>query len=225
MKNYFFPLFVFLSLFFVSTGIKSQNIDNCNAALPICAAGQYPIDFTTSETIQPSCIDYPVAFKNARWIKISGFATAGIMEFDFIPDSGVDDIDFIVYKGSACTSLNELRCIASGPILGENLHCLGSTGLKTEATNTSINAGCSTGNYGSAIPVLAGDVYYILVNNFNSNQKCVFDLKIDAGLAGVLRDTLAPRSYVYCSNSTLPTLYYNLSKDSADGIKFRLGDV
>jgi hypothetical protein len=207
-------LLSFVILFVNAYNLHTQSLNNCSQSINICASGQYSIDFVQQETLQATCIDYPLEFNNARWIKISGFTGSGIMEFDFIPSDPSHDIDFIVYKGNDCSSLNEIRCILSGPIIGENANCLGVTGIGTGSSYPNLSPGCYTGTFGNYIPVASGEVYYILVNNFNSNENCTFNLKINTGLAKALRDTLAPKSYNYCSNDIAPTLYYNLSNDS-----------
>lgn len=90
-------------------------------------------------------------------------ATGGTLTFTINPNVFTDDYDFGVYgPNKACGSLGPpIRCNYSGAD--------GPTGLATDATNPNGGGGGAQAQWSSAMNVLPGETYYLVIDNFLSS--------------------------------------------------------
>ena len=103
---------------------------------------------------------------------------SGTLTFTLTPNQSSDDLDFAVYRLpngiDDCTNKELLRCMASGENVGAPFSewepCTGPTGLSTGSTDTEEIPGCQGGddNFVSAINMISGESYTLIVNNFSN---------------------------------------------------------
>ncbi|UOE37793.1 T9SS type B sorting domain-containing protein [Chryseobacterium oryzae] len=152
MKKLLSSLFIILNLF-----IFAQ--EDCVSAIAVC--GNSNINYTPSGigNINESlggCLSYE---NHSVWYKFT-IATSGTLTFDLIP-TGPVDYDWAIY-GPNVTCNNRgtpIRCNASA--------ALTSTGMNMTNTNTSSAAG-STSPYCKYMDVVAGQTYYLYVDNWST---------------------------------------------------------
>ncbi len=145
--------------------------DACNA-LAVCGGiFSTPYSYTGFGAIQeqnqfsPSngCFDE----SNSVWLKLT-VATPGLIAFTIAPVNTTNDYDFAVYNitGTTCnniTAANRVRCNGCDIFSSPN----GLTGLSL--TGVGVVSGPGPGpNFISAINAAAGDVYLIMIDNFNT---------------------------------------------------------
>jgi gliding motility-associated-like protein len=104
---------------------------------------------------------------NSMWIKLE-VATGGTFVFTITPEEVTDDYDFAVINatGIACNAIsaaNVVRCNFNNnsPVVNSGI-----VGLSTSASITSVAAGTSGSSFVRHIDALAGETYYIMINNF-----------------------------------------------------------
>ncbi|KQR95454.1 chromophore lyase [Chryseobacterium sp. Leaf180] len=154
-KTLLFFLIIFSQLFF------SQS--DCPTAITVC--GNSGISYTPSgagnilEDLQGCLVSdehYSV------WYTFT-VATAGTLTFTINPNVFADDYDFAVYgPNKQCSNLGlPVRCNFSGAD--------GPTGLSTLATdpNGAFPNGGQPGQFSSALNVLPGETYYLVVDNYS----------------------------------------------------------
>lgn len=104
---------------------------------------------------------------------------SGSLEFTLNPLNPTDDIDFAVYELpnglDDCSGKIALRCMLSGENTGSPLSewiaCTGATGMVVGDPDTGESCGCQTGdnNYISAINMVSGRSYAIIINNYSQS--------------------------------------------------------
>lgn len=101
---------------------------------------------------------------NSAWFKIS-FTKDTLLTFDLVPTDAADDYDFILFK---CNASNCVENITNN-LLKVDRECHsgfasfnGATGLSKHATANSVTLGPGA-TYASALPVKAGESYYLMV--------------------------------------------------------------
>lgn len=148
-------------LIIVSQLFYSQS--DCPTAITVC--GNSGISYTPSgagnilEDLQ-GCL---VADEHySVWYTFT-VATAGTLTFTINPNVFADDYDFAVYgPNKQCATLGApIRCNFSGAD--------GPTGLSTAATNPNGGGGTAQAQYSSALNVLPGEVYYLVVDNYSES--------------------------------------------------------
>lgn len=166
------PLYIFLlalPLAALAQGINGPEQD-CEFAIPICN-----LSITQTVSYQGfgqsddliginSCLDNNE--NNSVWYKLE-IATSGILSFTITAANNNDDYDFALYNFSTLTcqdlhngNITETRCnYAFSP---------GETGMKSGFTNTSEGPGGLA--FVAPLNVTAGQVYYLLVDNFSSTS-------------------------------------------------------
>lgn len=102
---------------------------------------------------------------------------SGSLAFTLTPLRDDDDLDFALYELpngiNDCSGLIELRCMLSGAITNQPFSvwepCSGPTGLSFAESDTGESCGCDSGdnNFVSAVNIVEGRVYGLLVNNFS----------------------------------------------------------
>lgn len=104
---------------------------------------------------------------------------AGSLTFSLTPLNPVDDLDFVLYElpngVNDCSGKFDLRCMASGEVVGAPLDvwepCTGETGLSLNDGDINESCGCSEGdnNFVSAIDMVPGVAYALVINNFSQS--------------------------------------------------------
>ncbi len=99
---------------------------------------------------------------------------SGTLEFDLVPLSEEDDLDFVIYElpngVSDCSGKQILRCMASGDFIYPS-PCMGPTGLRAGSNDFSEEAGCQGAgddNYLAPLDMVSGTAYALVINNFTS---------------------------------------------------------
>jgi gliding motility-associated-like protein len=136
---------------------------DCPTAITVC--GNSGISYTPTgpgtilEDLQ-GCLVTDEHF--SVWYTFS-IATAGTLTFTINPNNFTDDYDFAVYgPNKPCGTLGApIRCNYSGAD--------GPTGLSTDATNPNGGGGIAQAQWSSALNVLPGETYYLVVDNFLSS--------------------------------------------------------
>ncbi len=103
----------------------------------------------------------------------------GSLTFTLTPNNPADDLDFAVFELpngiDDCTNKQIIRCMASGENVGQPLSdwvaCTGNTGLASGDPDVDEFPGCanSDNNFVSAVNMVAGQSYALLVNNFSNS--------------------------------------------------------
>lgn len=155
-------LLIFLTI--ISQFVFAQS--DCPTAITVC--GNSGISYTPSgpgnilENLDNNgCLNDNENF--SVWYTFT-IATAGTLTFTIDPNVFVDDYDFAVYgPNQPCSQVfpAPLRCNYSGAD--------GPTGLNTTATNPNGGGGGSPGQFSSAMNVLPGEIYYLIIDNFSNS--------------------------------------------------------
>ncbi|WP_082498297.1 gliding motility-associated C-terminal domain-containing protein [Chryseobacterium sp. Leaf180] len=156
-----------LLLFFILiTAQLFYSQSDCVSAIPVC--GNSNLSYTPSgpgsvleDLSNPGCLQQDENF--SVWYSFT-IATSGTLTFTINPAVFADDYDFAVYGPNAnCAALGaQIRCNYSGAD--------GPTGLSTQATSPTgaIPNGGAPSQFSSAMDVVAGETYYLIVDNFLS---------------------------------------------------------
>jgi outer membrane protein OmpA-like peptidoglycan-associated protein len=103
--------------------------------------------------------------KNSAWFKFT-IDIDTVLTFDIVPEYAKDDFDFVLFK---CSNPNCIDSIRTNPRKPErwcfsvNYDKNGSTGLSEYTTDPYLGAGPGNG-YVSALPIKAGETFYLMVN-------------------------------------------------------------
>ncbi|WP_447642201.1 MULTISPECIES: gliding motility-associated C-terminal domain-containing protein [Chitinophagaceae] len=104
---------------------------------------------------------------NSVWLKVT-IKTAGKLAFLIKPIEIHDDYDFAVIKSDGdCSQLaysQVVRCNFNNNMEGSNVN--GIVGLSTDSDEPYVQSGASQHSFSQAIDANAGDVYYVMINNF-----------------------------------------------------------
>ncbi|PZP50040.1 MAG: hypothetical protein DI598_06475 [Pseudopedobacter saltans] len=164
-------LFFFFAFFSTKAQLLSPNQpeqDACNA-IDLCGN-----TFTTPYSYQGrgNVYDLPatpcgLGEDNSVWLKVT-IATSGKLVFLIKPIDVQDDYDFAVVKNngdcSAISSSEVLRCNFNNNQRGSNVD--GVVGLSLTSNLPYVQSGTTGSSFSQAIDAVAGDVYYVMVNNF-----------------------------------------------------------
>jgi hypothetical protein len=175
-----YSLFIFCILFVFAS--HAQIANNCANAVTVCnnqLAEQLDDGFGTQECPSGGCGCMLVGEKNTRWFRIV-IQTGGTLEFTISPYNGVADYDFSVWNrgpGGSCPSSGTLgtpdRCNYAAP--------QSPTGIRGAGNG---NSNSASGNlFSNAMAVNAGDVIYILIDNWDGTT-VGFHLDFFGGAAG-----------------------------------------
>ncbi len=156
-KNLFFLLF-----FLIITQIRAQA--DCVSALGVCgnsAINYAPVGIGNINENVGGCLS---GEHNSVWYKFT-IATSGTLTFDIIPASQDTDYDWAVFGPNVtCANFGSpIRCNAATVVgVGAN------TGLDMTSTNT-VGAPGSTTPYCRYMDVVAGETYYLYIDNWVSS--------------------------------------------------------
>lgn len=176
--------------------------DPCNA-IPLCG-GVFvtPYSYTgfgfgqQQTQFGGACFDET----NSVWFKLT-VATAGNIVFTITPFSTTDDYDFAIYNttNSTCSTgingANRVRC--NGNMVPFSVNNI--VGLNLTSTLITVPAGSINMNFNQYIAANAGDVYYILVDNFSASASG-FTFDLTGSTATFIGD--GPPAYDSIRNST-----------------------
>ncbi|MBQ0151299.1 MAG: T9SS type B sorting domain-containing protein [Chryseobacterium sp.] len=149
-----------LVLFFLSHFLYSQQ--DCESALNLCGNSNVnysPIGYGNTNEYLGGCMSNTQEH-NSVWYKIQ-IATSGTLTFVITPNAPAD-YDWSIYGPnlSCANKGNPIRCNAAGTY--------GTTGLNFTSTNTS-SAGGSLVPFCKYLDVIAGETYYIMIDNWVGN--------------------------------------------------------
>lgn len=110
---------------------------------------------------------------NSTWFKWT-CDQSGTLEFTLSPNNASDDLDFVVYELpngiNSCVGKTEQRCMAAGDTRFPS-RCMGVTGLRASSTDVTETSGCddpAKDNFVSALNMVSGRSYALLINNFSA---------------------------------------------------------
>lgn len=107
---------------------------------------------------------------NSVWLKLT-VKTAGNIVFQIKPIDPEDDYDFAVVKSPDCgpyTKEQVIRCNFNNNLPGSNID--GIVGLSLTSSEPSIPNGTTGHSFAQFIDASAGDVYYVMINNFGKGS-------------------------------------------------------
>ena len=153
------------SCFFNLVAIAQQPND-CQFAVTVCGNSDFSFDVngvgTQELTNSNTCGSQE---NNSIWLEVN-IATAGTLAFTLTPNSSSinEDYDFFIFGPDvSCGNIGQaIRCSTTNPSAanqGNNL-----TGLNSTSTETSDGPGENGDSFVSAIDVLAGESYYIVID-------------------------------------------------------------
>lgn len=168
MRSYLRYLFSFLLIASFFNG-RAQLPNDCSNAVQVCnnqLAEQLNDGFGTQECPTGGCGCMLAGEKNTRWFKIV-IQTGGTLEFTISPYNGSADYDFSVWNrgpGGSCPSGATFglpdRCNYAAP--------QSPTGIRGSGNG---NSNSASGNlFSNSMTVGAGDVIYILVDNWDGTN-------------------------------------------------------
>ncbi|WP_338812160.1 T9SS type A sorting domain-containing protein [Bernardetia sp. Wsw4-3y2] len=162
--------------------VQNQYSD-CDVSLPLCSSSSFNTNSfgegNTDTNVGNCFTGSDNTERQSVWVNFE-IQTSGDLQFIISPQVDSDDYDFILYRdeGSFCTNIN-----ANGTVVSCNYSddvSPGDTGANGGSSNSQ-NAGGT--NINADIPVLAGERYFLLINNFE-NSSSGFDLDF-TGTAGL----------------------------------------
>lgn len=157
-----------LAIFLPDVTLAQSN--NCSGAIQVCnnqLAEQLDDGVGTQECPSGGCGCMLAGEKNTRWFKIT-IQTAGTLEFTIRPYNGTADYDFAIWnRGPAGTC-------PTGATLGTPDRCnfaapKSPTGIRGSGNGNS--NGASGNLYSNSMTVAAGDVIYLLIDNYDGTTE------------------------------------------------------
>ena len=205
-----------------------QPESDCAKAVVLCDKEPFFIENLTgvgddTNEVNGTCIQTEFASVWYKWTCLD----PGSLTFSLAPNNAPDDLDFAVYRLPGgiddCGNKELLRCMASGETIGappaQNMPCMGVTGLSLGSSDTVENPGCASGddNFVSAIDMVAGESYALVVNNFSQSG---FGFSIEFGGTGTF---LGPQAdfeveAVQAFECDKTIIFTNLSDSETDSI-------
>ncbi|MBP6186108.1 MAG: T9SS type A sorting domain-containing protein [Saprospiraceae bacterium] len=177
MNKFSFSCFLFILLNSIP-GLYAQH-KNCSTALEICDNTPLHIDpgsgvGSIDTDVANTCVGQEF---NSIWLKWT-VMESGILSFVLYPDSGWQDLDFVVFQpgnDEDCVDKIPIRCMAAGANTGQPpqqwINCTGATGLAIGNTDAEELPGCSSSsnNFLAPIEALAGEQYILMINEFSDS--------------------------------------------------------
>ncbi|MFT4665593.1 MAG: gliding motility-associated-like protein [Polaribacter sp.] len=183
---------------------------DCGTSVILCDKSPFTVQsvvgFGTQEVDANTCMQGESASTWYSWT----CEDSGTLAFNLSPNNPSDDLDFIVYElPSGVTNCNDkilLRCMASGENVGPGqpdwTPCTGNTGLSLSSTDVEESPGCQSGddNFVSAIDMIAGTAYAVVVNNFsNTGNGFSVEFSGTGSFQGPLADfSISPEDGIAC---------------------------
>jgi subtilisin-like proprotein convertase family protein len=213
MKKFLQFLFLYI-LIFLSENLLAQLNNNCSNAIQVCnnqLAEQLDDGIGIQECPSGGCGCMLAGEKNTRWFKIViAPGGGGTLEFTIRPYSGTADYDFSLWNqgsGGACPTGGSYRtpdrCNFAAP--------KSPTGIRGTGNG---NSNTASGNlFSNNMTVAAGDVLYLLVDNYDGTQEG-FYLDFFGGAPGSGTGTTAKfdcsgvNSCTSCNDADCKTYYF-----------------
>ena len=156
-------LYILLCMSYVS---YSQQPNDCQFAVTVCGNSSFSLDVNGIGTQELSNSNTCQSQENnSIWLEVS-IASTGTLAFTLTPGSTSinEDYDFFIFGPDvACGNIGQaIRCSTTNPAAanqGNNL-----TGLNSTETETSEGPGAEGNSFVSAIDVLAGESYFIVID-------------------------------------------------------------
>ncbi|NNM22812.1 MAG: T9SS type B sorting domain-containing protein, partial [Flavobacteriaceae bacterium] len=167
----------FIFVIFFTLELLGQQPSDCTTPILVCGNVNFGLEpdgvgfdeFSLPGNIRPSCYHFNL---NTIWLKFE-FDSDGVFIFDLIPINGTDDYDFAIFGPNVtCEELGApIRCSSTNP---QAAGVPANTGLNMEETDHSEGPGEDGNGYLQFIDVLAGDVFYMIIDRPHGSGK--FDL-------------------------------------------------
>ncbi len=158
---------LFLLALVCSSAALGQNPNDCTDAILICGSSSLGVnpsgvgfdEFSLPGNDVPPCYTFD---NQTIWFRIV-IEEAGTFGFDLIPDVPLADFDFAVYGPDVtCTNLGaSIRCSSTNP---SDAGVSGNTGMNATETDVIEGPGANGNGYLKWLNVMAGQVYYIIVD-------------------------------------------------------------
>ncbi len=161
------------SLAFVSLGTRAQTTADCANLLIVCGTTSLALnsngigtnDFANANNQQPSC-----GFRETQslWLKVP-ITQSGNLDFVITANNGADDFDFAIYGPNvSCNNLGAaVRCSSTNP---QAAGVSANTGLRAGESDTGEGPGALGNGFVSPLPVVSGEEYIILIDNFSRSN-------------------------------------------------------
>ena len=156
-----------LLLVFWPVILLAQFASDCPDAIIVCGNSQIASNSKGFGIQELDNTSNPCFFEevNSLWFRLN-IATSGVLEFDITPNGknlGIDYDFYIFGPGNNCGNFNDpIRCSTTNPIeAGLNYNA---TGLRGSERDNSEGPGADGNSYVAALDVLAGEVYYLLID-------------------------------------------------------------
>lgn len=169
---------LFLLVCFFCTTVALQAQSDCrdflvvcgNTALSLNSNGTGTNDFANPNNQSPDC---GFSETQSLWLKVP-ISRDGLLSFTIRPKNNQDDFDFAIYGPNvSCDNLGaSIRCSSTNP---QSAGVSADTGLRSTEPESSDGPGASGNGFVSVLPVLEGEEYIILIDNF-SQTNAGFDL-------------------------------------------------
>ena len=179
--------------------VWGQSEMNQGPITKICSKGVYE-SYNMKEYYSPvedksaMCIPKNNGIPNSNWYSWS-IKHPGSIEFLLTPYDLNDDLDFEVYLELSPGDLRIVRCMASGPNIGDEDSdlCLGVTGMVTDNNNIRETLGCDPTKTNLTAPIytVKGQTYYLRVINFSSDKGFSLNLMGTAALSGTFETSIS----------------------------------
>jgi len=175
--------FLFNVALIICFNAQAQSFQDCTGPFPICGLKTYHFEemkgHGSAQDVLPHlrCISNK-SFKetNSKWLYFE-VEESGTLTFNIKAKQEGDDIDFIIFEIEGdCSSLNEVRCMASGKDYinkrNAKTNCIGNTGLNYNSLDDFEKSGCkySDDNMLKFLSARQGERYTLLINNYDSEK-------------------------------------------------------
>jgi gliding motility-associated-like protein len=160
------PTLLLNLLLCLSYASYAQQPNDCQNAVTVCGNSSFSLDVVGIGTQELSSSNTCQSQENnSIWLEVT-IADSGILAFTLTPGSNSinEDYDFFIFGPDvACNNIGQaIRCSTTNPNAanqGNNL-----TGLNSTETETSEGPGTDGNSFVSAIDVLAGERYFIVID-------------------------------------------------------------
>lgn len=171
--------YLIATLNFVSA--QSSHPD-CINPFPVCEKVSYHFEnlngegFSNDLKSEFRCTPNNFKEMNSHWMKFS-IEKSGTLTFSINPERENHDVDFILFRANnfSCSSLEDIRCMATGQSLGASQSteskCLGSTGLRMDSSDEFEYFGCKLGddNYLKFLQAEENEEFILFINDYHTN--------------------------------------------------------
>ncbi|WP_179333119.1 T9SS type B sorting domain-containing protein [Winogradskyella costae] len=164
--NFIKKALILIGCFFCSTLIYAQQPNDCQFAVTVCGNSDFSLDVSGVGTQELNNSNTCGSQENnSIWLEVN-IATDGTLAFTLTPSSNniSEDYDFFIFGPNvSCGNIGQaIRCSTTNPAAANQGN--NRTGLNSSSTETADGPGASGDSFVSAIDVLAGESYYIVID-------------------------------------------------------------